>query len=320
MRLAALLLIGFRLAAQQSNVARCHVYLVDPGLGLEALKALPPAQDFHEALVAVAEARQKGAPVPKPLQRFYALIQKAEQILGRFSAEIQEEKMTEHTYPIPGSKWLVKASVYYTDELMASPHGHRDSIHYGWALVQDASVAVATAKENAIAEIHLSDNMGLVRVKRNVVIDGRTYLLGLECDCSRPPELSGEWKLNLRESRFDFQPPPKYKTLRITHKEPKIEIAIEEEDQRGKVSGSTRHTTDGKEQVNDVAGNPMKSVAVWEGSGLVVRTWASFGGNEIQLIDRYFLSKDRLRLQLYRRSEGQRGGVQNGVLAFDRVR
>ena len=142
--------------------------------------------------------------------------------------------------------------------------------------------------------------------------------LAVCCAAAGKPGLSGTWTLAAARSDFAKQPAPKSKIVRIEHREPSLVISIEEEDARGAVKGTAHYTTGGRECVNDIFGNPMKAVAVWEGETLYMRTWGSFAGNEIKLDDRYTLSKYGKTLTLRRHFEGQRGGVEDQILVHEK--
>jgi hypothetical protein len=134
------------------------------------------------------------------------------------------------------------------------------------------------------------------------------------------PNFSGSYQLNVGKSTFANQEAPKSRVVRIDHHPPLLTIGIEDDDSRGKVSHSANYTTDGKENVNDVYGNPMKAVTRIEGRTIVMRTTGSFNGNEIKLDDRWELSPDGKTLTLRRHFEGQqRGGVQDQVQVFERI-
>lgn len=132
--------------------------------------------------------------------------------------------------------------------------------------------------------------------------------------------LTGDWVLNIGESNFAKEAPPKSKKISVKHKDPVLEITTTEEPANGPSASLTmKYTTDGKEATNSVFGNPMKAVTRYEGKVLFMRTTGTFGTNEIILEDRYELSKNRKKLIIKRHFEGkQRGGIQDQVLVLDR--
>src|SRR3989337_426308 len=72
----------------------CHVYLLDVEASRAALEEYFKTHD---------EKKLKATP-------------NLERILGAFSTEIGEERLTTRHFPIPRSKLIVTASVFYTDE------------------------------------------------------------------------------------------------------------------------------------------------------------------------------------------------------------
>jgi hypothetical protein len=131
------------------------------------------------------------------------------------------------------------------------------------------------------------------------------------------PDFSGGWRLEKSRSNFASEAPPVSESIRIQQKDPSLDMTIERETAQGKSTGTLKYLTGGTETINDVMGNPMKAAARWDGNTLVVRTRGSFGGNEIELNDRYTLSDTPGVLILKRHFEGkQRGGIQDQSLVF----
>jgi hypothetical protein len=129
------------------------------------------------------------------------------------------------------------------------------------------------------------------------------------------PNLSGTWALDTAASDFAKESPPARKVVTIEHLEPKLTIGVVEDGPSGAVKGEAQYLTDKTPVMNSVLGNPMTTIATWEGAELVMTTTGKFGDNEITLIDRYALSSDGRTLTVKRHFEGkQRGGVQDQVL------
>lgn len=156
-----LLLILSATAFAQSGSDACHVYLLDVKKAQQAFEALADADASPEA---EARARQAG-----------------QQILGEFSTVVGEEELTTKTYPFPGSKLIVTASLFYTDESMASKSG-ADSVQLGLVVSLRAEKNALNAKDNAVAEVPLNRNPDVVRVKKFMEVGGRLYLIGIECN------------------------------------------------------------------------------------------------------------------------------------------
>jgi len=129
------------------------------------------------------------------------------------------------------------------------------------------------------------------------------------------PNLSGTWTLDVAASNFAKEEPPAKKVVTIEHLEPKVTMTVVEEGPRGAMTGEAQYLTDKTPVMNSVLGNPMTTIATWEGTELVMTTTGTFGDNEITLVDRFALSGDGNTLTVRRHFEGkQRGGVQDQVL------
>jgi hypothetical protein len=151
---------------------KCHVYLID----LEAAKK-------------VQEKLEKtGSLTPEE-------IAKPTKILGSFTPKIGEEELTTEHFRFPSSKAIVTASVYYTDESMAlKKKGDKIindvSIMLGIVISKKEEDNAISAENNALAESTYNKETIGVRAKSYITIDGRKYMVGLECHCneSQPPE------------------------------------------------------------------------------------------------------------------------------------
>lgn len=165
---AILLFLSAGVAAQTGNDA-CHVYVVDVAKSRKAL------ENFRET--GNEEADRKALTMGQTL-------------FPEFYPEIGEEKLTTMYYPFPGGKLVITASVYYTDESMAShPHGefaiHYSSMLIGVTLGRKAKpdAISASAGASSIVEVTYDNYTNIVRAKKYVTVGGRSYLVGIECDC-----------------------------------------------------------------------------------------------------------------------------------------
>ena len=164
--LIVLLLAGIVAAQEQGDA--CHVYVVD------VLKARKIIEGFHETGNAAADAKVLAA---------------AQTVYPEFRTVIGEEILTTKTYPFPGSKLIITASVYYTDESMASSEG-ADSMLLGIVVANKAQQDALAAADNAVAEMTLNER-DTVRVKKYLSVGGRQYLVGIECRCKEKKGTSG---------------------------------------------------------------------------------------------------------------------------------
>jgi hypothetical protein len=121
------------------------------------------------------------------------------------------------------------------------------------------------------------------------------------------PNFSGEWKLNLSKSEFGPFPAPNSRTDKIDHKDPNLKINTTSSGQQGEISVDLAYTTDGKESTNTIRGNPVKSTVKWEGGALLIDSKGTFGGNDVQIKDKWTLSEDGKTLTINRHFTSQMG-------------
>ncbi len=166
---AVSLLFMFSLTAfAQSRADTCHVYVVDIAKSKQAIENLGTTGN--------EEADEKA-------------LRAGQTLFPAFNPTIGEEELTTKHYQFPNSKLVITASVYYTDESMAShPHGefaaHSESMLIGVTVANKAKQsAIGPGDEGAIAEVTYDQFTNIVRVKKYVTVRGRSYLLGIECDC-----------------------------------------------------------------------------------------------------------------------------------------
>lgn len=147
----------------------CHVYLVDIAKSNRAFETVPRTGDEEADAKALAVGQT---------------------IFPEFQTTIGEEELTTKHYPFPGSKLIITASVFYTDESMAS-HGHGEFVSQSDSMLLGVSVSsrakpsafAPSSGNNAIAEVTYDQNTNIVRAKKYVRVRGRIYLVGIECDC-----------------------------------------------------------------------------------------------------------------------------------------
>jgi len=142
----------------QNQGDTCHVYVVD------AVKARRAFEDHRST--GNEEADNKA-------------IAGAQTVFPEFRTVIGEEALTTKTYGFPHNKFIITASVYYTDESMASSKGV-DSMLVGIAVSPTAQKDAISADNNAVSEVTLNGR-DTVRVKKYVRVKGRLYVVGLEC-------------------------------------------------------------------------------------------------------------------------------------------
>ncbi|HEX7957549.1 MAG TPA: hypothetical protein VF508_11435 [Pyrinomonadaceae bacterium] len=153
-------------ARAQADGDLCHVYVVD------VLKARR----------AQAAYRDTGDP-----GRDTRALAAAQVVFPEFRTVRGEEELTTKSYRFPGSRLLITASVFYTDESMASAAGN-DSMLLGVAVSRRVLRDAFDEENNAVAEL-TSAGADAARVKKYLRVGGRLYLLGLQCN--RKPQPGG---------------------------------------------------------------------------------------------------------------------------------
>jgi hypothetical protein len=155
--------------AQKQGKDACHVYVVDIAKSNHAFETVPRTsnEDADEKALSVGQT-----------------------IFPEFRPTIGEEELTTKHYSFPGCKIIITASVFYTDESMAS-HGHGEFVSHSDSMLIGVTVANrakrsaidARAGDNAIAEVTDDQYTNKVRAEKYVRVRGRLYLVGIECDC-----------------------------------------------------------------------------------------------------------------------------------------
>jgi hypothetical protein len=161
--LIALLLVmsAWTIVLSQSRSDACHVYVVD------VAKAKKTMENFRESGNLATDVK---------------ILSASQTVFPEFRPTIGEEELTTKTYRFPGSRQVITASVYYTDESMGSAEGN-DSMLLGIVVSAKAQKDAITAENSAVSEITDNDNVDTVRAKKYLRVKGRLYLVGIECRC-----------------------------------------------------------------------------------------------------------------------------------------
>ena len=104
---------------------------------------------------------------------------KKDVMLEKFTTTIGEEVLTNKSYPLLKTGLFVTASVYYTDESLASKHGY-DSMMLGVAISERALLDAFSTPNNAFAEVTLA-TLDVIRAKMYYKVKEKTYLIGIQC-------------------------------------------------------------------------------------------------------------------------------------------
>lgn len=159
-----ILVLGVSTAGAQSRTDVCHVYVLD------VAKARQAVATFIETGNEEADAKALSA---------------GQTVFPEFKPVVGEEELTTKTYRFPGSSLMITASVFYTDESMASAEGS-DSMLVGIAVSPSGLKDALVAENNAVSELTNNDKLDSVRAKKYLRVNRRLYLLGIECHCKAP--------------------------------------------------------------------------------------------------------------------------------------
>src|SRR5215470_20181325 len=116
--LACVALFTVSPAFAQSGKDTCHVYVVD----VKATQQFREKTDF-DAFIKKSKQEQEAIMQAAGVGKTY----------DEFAPKIGEEELTTKTYPFPKGKQIITASIFYTDESMASTN-HQDSMLLGIAV------------------------------------------------------------------------------------------------------------------------------------------------------------------------------------------
>ena len=156
---ANLILLLAGVASAQSSNHICHVYVVDVAKARKEIE------------------RETGTGPPDK-----EAPSSAETVFPEFRPVIGEEELTTKTYRFPRSRLTITASVYYTDESMASAQGY-DSMLVGIVVSPGSQRNALIVENNTVSEVTLNNQLDTVRAKKYVTVNKRLYLIGIECRC-----------------------------------------------------------------------------------------------------------------------------------------
>jgi hypothetical protein len=158
-----IVLLTFGGALAQTRTDLCHVYVVD------VAKTRKIFSTFHDSGNVDADAK---------------ILSAGQTVFPQFKTVIGEEELTTKTYKFPHSNLIITASVYYTDESMGSSQTNY-SITLGIKVARKPSPDATSGANNAMAEATDNDRTDTLRAKKYINVNGRLYLVGIECRCNQ---------------------------------------------------------------------------------------------------------------------------------------
>ena len=173
MKKLLLFVVSFVLALPMSSNSssspkgnKCHVYILD----VEKLTKFRETIDLDK-FSKLSKEEQEKVSANSGLTMF-----------GEFETKLCEECTTTKTYNFPGSELKITATVFYTDESMASITTV-ESMLVGIAIDKKAYEEALSAPDNAYSEITFNQYTDAIRVKKNIKVKRREYVVGIECHC-----------------------------------------------------------------------------------------------------------------------------------------
>ena len=101
--------------------------------------------------------------------------------LGEFTTDIGEERITSKSFSIPGTKYFVIASVYYTDESMGWKDVPTDSVYMGIAISRKKHDSAMGVPSRSLAEVNFTQLTKTMRVSTQAMVRSRRVTAILEC-------------------------------------------------------------------------------------------------------------------------------------------
>jgi len=162
-KLAFTIFLAFSaISAAHAQDAVCQVYVVDSAM----------AEQWHNTSSDKEQTR---------------LAKAAQTLFPEFHPTVGEEETTTKTYRFPRSKLIITASVFYTDESLGTSKG-ADSIMVAITVAPKRVREALSVTNNAVAETAITSRPYAVRAKKWLRVNGRLYVVGIECRDDEKPE------------------------------------------------------------------------------------------------------------------------------------
>lgn len=124
------------------------------------------------------------------------------------------------------------------------------------------------------------------------------------------PDFSGDWKLDLARSDFGKSPPPRAVSSHIEHHDPELNVESKITGADGTYTTNYHWVTDGREVVNTIRGNEVRSTVMWNGGALISNAKTKVDSVTLNIIDRWQLSDDGGRLTVSRTIVAPQGNAE----------
>lgn len=107
-----------------------------------------------------------------------------------------------------------------------------------------------------------------------------------------PPNLAGEWKLNVSKSNYGSFPAPLGATRKIVQSSQNLSLTTTQKGPKGEITSQLHYTTDGKESVNKLQTGESKGSAQWIGDKLMIESSREIQGATLKQKEIWTLSPD----------------------------
>ncbi|MBS1797588.1 MAG: hypothetical protein JSS81_27440 [Acidobacteria bacterium] len=148
---------------------RCHVYIVNIEKAAKVQEIFDKTGDY--------EAYEKA-------------LSSTVTVFPEFITKIGEEELTTKHFIFPNSRLIITASIFYTDESLASHPLQNFTVNDQSMIIgvvvtnKKEKSALSTDTQNAsITEVTYDEYTNIVRAKQFIKVRGRKFLIGLQCDC-----------------------------------------------------------------------------------------------------------------------------------------
>lgn len=125
------------------------------------------------------------------------------------------------------------------------------------------------------------------------------------------PNFTGTWKIDPERSRYGDLPLPDKLVSKIEHKGSALRVSTEQSGGMAPGKAEYRYDTSGKESVNKIRSNELRTVLRWEGETLHFSHRLEFQGTEkVEMRDEWRVSADGAELTQVRRVKTPGGEIE----------
>ncbi len=105
-------------------------------------------------------------------------------------------------------------------------------------------------------------------------------------------DFTGVWKMDPAKSDYGLLPMPDSVTLDVKQTGESVEMKFAQEGGRAPAQYTHKYSIDGKESVNELLGNQMKTVASKQGESLKFSSTVNYRGRDLRIADTWTMAAD----------------------------